>query len=374
MATFEERVESITGETIASTVSSTGIVKHAQLSTYLNDAVIDVTNRWIATHPNDAQLFTRSTAESASNGGLGVGLSNIMSVLRESGTDNDWRACRQISLDQQARVTDINSIHYASKFNPAFWIETDGAVYVAPSAADSNNAYKVYYVNDTPLATDGTALVYDDSDIKYFPNKLVHLVCLKASISVLEAFMNSVGRIDSDVTTALTAINTAVDQASTAADKFIAADADSTFGDESTFLTDHSQLTRVKDALDNAEKIIDDGANSPTGNAAGDAASYLYDEEDFELVQASIAIATSEIQRAQAHLAEWTSVGDMRTKEIQAALAEAQGYAQEVQARTSSNLQRLQEYAAKIQNLKKQYDDSFLIERMGANQAQGGQQ
>ena len=64
----------------------------------------------------------------------------------------------------------------------------------------------------------------------------------------------------------------------------------------------------------------------------------------------------------------------MRTKEIQAALAEAQGYAQEVQARTSSNLQRLQEYAAKIQNLKKQYDDSFLIERMGANQAQGGQQ
>ena len=29
---------------------------------------------------------------------------------------------------------------------------------------------------------------------------------------------------------------------------------------------------------------------------------------------------------------------------------------------------------AKIQNLKKQYDDSFLIERMSANQAQGGQQ
>ncbi len=130
-------------------------------------------------------------------------------------------------------------------------------------------------------------------------------------------------------------IHTAVDQAATAADKFIAVDSDSVFGDESTFLTDDSQLARVKDALDNAEKIIDDGANSPTGNAAGDAATYLYTEEDTELLQGTISIASSEISRAQAHLQEWTSIGDMRVKEINAALSEAQGYTQEIQAHLS---------------------------------------
>jgi hypothetical protein len=138
-----------------------------------------------------------------------------------------------------------------------------------------------------------------------------------------------------DISTALGLIKTAVDQAATAAGKFLTADSDSVFGDESTFLTNDSQLARVKDALDNAEKIIDDGANSPTGNAAGDAATYLYTEEDTELVQGALAIAGSEINRAQAHIAEWVAIGDMRVKEVQIALQEADGYAKEVQARLS---------------------------------------
>mgnify|MGYP003120643972 CR=1 FL=1 len=365
MATFEERVETITGETIASTHSSTSIVKQSELTQYLIDAVLDITNRWIATHPNEAQLFTRSSAESESNSGLGAGISHLISVVRETGTDNDWRGCRQVPLNLQSRVTDINSIHYASKYNPAFVRGGDGSVLVYPVPAGSNNAYKIYYVNDVPVNSSDASLIFSHSDLNYFPKSLEHLVPIKASISVLESYMNSRGRIDADISTALSAINTAIDQASAAADKFIAADADSTFGDESTFLTDDSQLTRVKNALDNAEKIIDDGANSPTGNAAGDAASYLYDEEDLDLVQGAIAIASTEIQRAQGHLAEWTAIGGMRTQEIQAALSEAVGYAQEVKARSSYTMQVMQEYTAKIQNLKRQYDESFLIERMG---------
>ena len=78
-----------------------------------------------------------------------------------------------------------------------------------------------------------------------------------------------------------------------------------------------ANIREIKDALDNAEKIIDDGANSPTSNAAGDAATYLYTEEDTELVQGALAIAGSEINRAQAHIAEWVAIGDMRVKEVQ---------------------------------------------------------
>jgi hypothetical protein len=130
------------------------------------------------------------------------------------------------------------------------------------------------------------------------------------------------------ISTALTAINAAVDKAKVAADKFLSDQSDSVFGDEDTFLTDNSQLTRVKDALDKAQETITGSAPSSTTSARGAQA-----EEDVELVTSALNISQTEIARAQAHLAEWTSIGDMRVKEAQIALSEADGYAKEVQAR-----------------------------------------
>lgn len=130
-----------------------------------------------------------------------------------------------------------------------------------------------------------------------------------------------------DIATALTAIKTAVEQAAAAAGKFTSDD-ESVFGDEDTFLTSNSQLTRVKDALDKAQETITGDAPSSTTSARGAQA-----EEDVELVTSALNISQTEIARAQAHLAEWTSIGDMRVKEAQIALSEADGFAKEVQAR-----------------------------------------
>lgn len=130
-----------------------------------------------------------------------------------------------------------------------------------------------------------------------------------------------------DIATALTAIKTAVDQAAAAAGKFTSAD-ESVFGDEDTFLTDASQLTRVKAALDQAENVINNNQPDANTDAFGAQAA-----EDTELVASALSIVQTEIQRAQTHLAEWTSIGDMRVKEVQVALNEADGYAKEVQAR-----------------------------------------
>jgi hypothetical protein len=130
-----------------------------------------------------------------------------------------------------------------------------------------------------------------------------------------------------DIYTALTAIKTAVDQAATAAGKFTSED-ESVFGDEDTFLTSNSQLTRVKAALDQAENVINNNQPDANTDAFGAQAA-----EDTELVSSALAIVQTEIQRAQTHLAEWTSIGDMRVKEVQVALNEADGYAKEVQAR-----------------------------------------
>jgi len=136
------------------------------------------------------------------------------------------------------------------------------------------------------------------------------------------------GETDSEaqVNTALVLLLAAVAQAETAADEF-----DNTvFGDEDTFLTASSQLTRVKAAVDNAEDVINSDQPSSTTDAYGALAA-----EDTEIVTSALSIAASEISRAQAHLSEWTAIGDMRVKEVNVALSEADGQVKVIQAHIS---------------------------------------
>jgi len=130
-----------------------------------------------------------------------------------------------------------------------------------------------------------------------------------------------------DIATALTAMKNAIEAAENRIDKMEGAD-ESVFGDEDTFLTANSQLTRVKDALDKVSSLIE--ANKP---ASGYDAHDLLEAEDIELLQGNLSIVGAELQRAQMHLSEWTAIGDMRVKEVNASLAEAQAYGNEIQAR-----------------------------------------
>ena len=113
-----------------------------------------------------------------------------------------------------------------------------------------------------------------------------------------------------DYETALDAVNTALDRI-----------ASYNWGDSDTFDTAASQLTRVKSALNNAEDVINSNQPSATTDAYGALAA-----EDTELVQSALAIASTEIQRAQVHLSEWNTL-------LQGASVEAQGFASEAQAR-----------------------------------------
>jgi hypothetical protein len=178
MATFQAQVEGITGVSIG-TVPTT-----AQLTQFLKDGVIDVTNKSIQANPMDAPKFTRRSAEQTSQG-FDSGGAKILSVIRESGTDNDWRQCREVSPALQGRVVDTDSLEYASKFNPAYIIEDDGIINVYPVPGSNPDAYKVFYVNTEPIDGSGNSLAYDDSTLGSFPNDKVRLVVLYASIKTL---------------------------------------------------------------------------------------------------------------------------------------------------------------------------------------------
>jgi NAD-dependent oxidoreductase involved in siderophore biosynthesis len=77
----------------------------------------------------------------------------------------------------------------------------------------------------------------------------------------------------------------------------------------------------VKDALDNVSLLIDEDKPASSYDAHD-----LLQAEDTELLQGNLSIVNAEIQRANTHLTEWNSI-------LQGALAEAQGFANEVQAR-----------------------------------------
>ena len=132
-----------------------------------------------------------------------------------------------------------------------------------------------------------------------------------------------------DIATAITAMKNAIETAEGVFDKMEGAD-ESVFGDEDTFTTTNSQLTRVKDALDKVSQLIE--SNKP---ASGYDAHDLLQAEDVELLQGNLSIVNTELKRAQMHLSEWTAIGDMRIKQINSSLSEAQAYGSEIQARLS---------------------------------------
>jgi hypothetical protein len=209
MATFEARVEGKTGLDIGSSGTTP---TQAELSEFLKDSVLEITNIYIALKPEDASLFVITSAESDSQGGITINSGKVVSVVREANSNNDWRDARPISPGQQARVTDKNSLEYASVFNPAYLITEDGTISVFPApSAGGSNSYKVYHINGTVKdKTNDATLTYAHIDIASFPEDLTHLVVLRASIKCIEAKLSeqAIDEEDQELVAALTPLLT----------------------------------------------------------------------------------------------------------------------------------------------------------------------
>ena len=186
MATFEARVEGLTGLSIDGSSAPT----QDELTEYLKDGVIEVTERTLILRPQDSANFTARSATQASNGANFNG-TKIVGVIREAGADGDtdgstaWRECRRIPPQSQSRVTDSTSLEYATKYNPVYTLDDSAKVYVYPTPDASDDGYQVYYINNTPQNSSGTSLVYSHSDLKHFPQDKYYLVVLYASCQSL---------------------------------------------------------------------------------------------------------------------------------------------------------------------------------------------
>tara|TARA_R100000008_G_C3584405_1_gene171051 strand:+ start:941 stop:2197 length:1257 start_codon:yes stop_codon:yes gene_type:complete len=416
MATFEAQVEGLTSIDITGSTS----VTQDELSQFLKDGVIDVTNRCLAVRPQDAEEFGRETSISDSQG-VSVGGARIISVLREAGADGSsdgstaWEPCRKVPLSIQSRVVDPDSLEYASAYNPVYTISGDKTINVYP-VPSSNNGFKVFYVNEEPRDISGNAaLIYSHSNIKYFPNDKVYLVVLYAAIKVIQATMGS----KSLSTLSITAVppdtpsspNFSGASVSDVVTRAILASAPTftkpTVGGTATELT---SLT----ALDSQNTIDDfDGNAIEVDQWFATAAHLIEDEEDPELAQLQLQKISTYINAYQAEvqtqLNEFNEANIAYQQDVQEALSELQVAAAKAQknadlaqqkeiAEYTNKLQRyqaeisgyqadvanqVQEYTASIQEatteyqwlqsqytlLKKDYDDAFAI--MAPRQPQG---
>ena len=326
---FKDRVEAITKLTI-----DTGQpVTQNQLDELLTEGRREVTNAMpmsikMSRHGHTVSSFTSTAvgSESANHEG-----GEVLWVTRNDGTID--QPCRKISRRLAARATDSSEM-FAATVNDPVWYTNGNQVNALPASGTCK--YAVLQFNTVQQS---------DSAIIEFPDEYEYLVVLYASIKSLQAALADKSG-NTDITTALTAMKAAIEAAEASLDKMESTQ-ESVFGDETTFLTAHSQLTRVKDAVDKVSDIVNGNQPSSTTDAFGAQAN-----EDIELVTSALNIAQTELSRAQMHLSEWTSIGDMRVKQINASLSEAQGYATEIQTRLavdSTEYSWMEKQQAKLQ-------------------------
>ena len=347
MATFEARVEGMSGLTINGSTGPTT----TELTEFLKDGVIEVTNRCIQINPNEITDFTRESSEITSQAGVDINGAKIISVVRETGTNNDWRGASRISPNSQSRVTDSTSLQYASKYNPVYMVGDDSKISVFPTPSASNEAYKLYYVNNVPVDKSGASLLYSHSDIGYFSDDKVYLVVLYAACqSLLNNLSNfSISQTVPSLTLPSAPVPPSAPSFSTPTIQAVTVgtmpDIDATtisnlgvpptYTSPSVTLSTGSELTTIT-AI--AENVIDDY----DGNAIqfdkwfATAAHLIEDEEDVEL--------------AQIHLQKIRGYIEAYSSQMQDNLNDFQKEQAEYQNKTQEALQQAQIDATKAQS------------------------
>ena len=348
MATFQVQVEGLTSLSVGTTPST------AELAEFLKDGVMDVTNRWLAIRPQDIEDFVRGSSTQSSNGFATSG-ANIVSVIREAGADGDtdgstaWEPCRKVPSSMRSRVVDVDSLSYASKYNPVYIINNNSAVNVYPVPDGTNDGYRVYYVNNEPKG-DGIvdALAAGHSTIGYFPKDKVYLVVIYAAMRTLQAVMGS----KSISTLSVTAVPPDTPSVPSYSAVTVSAQTAGSLGTAPTYTA--PSLESSSDQITEMEAGTIGSAETDTEQWFNIAGQYIEDQEDSELASAQISKINTYLnaygQAMQNQLNIFNDANVEYQSTVQEALQELQVAAAKAQKDADFEQQKqIDEYAKKLQ-------------------------
>jgi len=189
MATFEVQVEGLTSLAIDGSSSPT----QDELTQFLTDGAKEIINNLpghLLPLCASSNTFTSGSADTLVTG-------KILNVFRSDGDIN--QPCRKISSKQKGRVSDPEEMSYATITDPVFFIDNN-SLDVLPSGGSCSYSAVAY-----------PSVAYGASAITAFPNEAEHLVVLYGAVKSLQNVLGDKSS-NSDITTALTAINTELDK------------------------------------------------------------------------------------------------------------------------------------------------------------------
>ena len=191
MATFSAQVVDLVGTFSDETALDSFITEGA-------NEVINAMPRSMQERVAEETSFTNTTTSEGSK---------VLHVMRNDGTID--QPCRRIPARNRGRIQDSSDMQYATATDPAYYAQ-DAAVTIFPTGTGKLVSIPTY---NQGSALDASSL----STITNFPNEAEYLVTLYAAIKALQQNMS--GKLgNSDITTALTAMNAEIDETLTIAD------------------------------------------------------------------------------------------------------------------------------------------------------------
>tara|TARA_Y100000401_G_scaffold87938_1_gene73464 strand:+ start:774 stop:1940 length:1167 start_codon:yes stop_codon:yes gene_type:complete len=388
MATFKVQIEDLTG----------AVSDDSALTQWLTDGAKEIINilpaklkeKCASISILNATNGTTLDMDSGDNGRFG----EIIQVTRLSADSGGYYIpCRKLHFMYGDLANDSSSIYYASATDPAYWVTSNSSgastLFVKPTTTNAQpaNVYRIAY----------PSVAHGDSVVANFPDEAEYLVVLYASIKGLQRLQNDLSS-NSDITTALGAITTEINkvdniivEASSKIDDYYTSIGDI---DDTTELWDNTnkRFKEVRDALIMAKETLDVGWGTDEDSGSGNdvtgikSVGYWLDDEDTEMVSATISAANLELQRAQASIAEINAIMasykleldgiPLYLQEASSYIAQAQGYIGETKVRMERDGQKYQWYQSQQVKLQQDYDKGIQMligQHMPAQPAKGEQ-
>ena len=162
---------------------------------YVIDCCQEVSKLLASKKPNDLFKFTLKSGNISDGIPLDImNIKNVVGVVRDNIQATEGNAVSAISY------LDDESIYFASKRDPKFWIE-NGALNIAPEPTGSELAYYLYIPEFSVenFSSGTTKKVDSDTGAEVFPQKYYEALILCISLKVLNRRLNDYLETDEDI-------------------------------------------------------------------------------------------------------------------------------------------------------------------------------
>ena len=329
---FKERITDLAG--------SLGTADDNALQQWIIDGCYDVISKVKGSGEVEASEFAvQSGAYTAS---MTVALDNVRDVIS---VERDGISCQKIPFSK-AKYADPNttlgamSIHKATSLSPVFYKHNNELVVKPNPTATEQGHYSYIPEYSITSWTSSTGASIDN-----FPNQYYEHVILYAAIATLDRQLLDL-LTNTNIDTAITAVKTQLTDATTKFNSFVS---------RTTGILSSNEVAGVADALLKAESLVDDGASAVVTNNVLE----LLNDEDSEMVSATLGAASAELQRAQSELGQWSTIGDAGAREVSTDLSLTQALMSDIQSRMERDKQQYQWQQERRDNLKREYLSKF---------------